>query len=161
MEEYVNQRELGEWLGVSRALVARRWSGPDGSFPPDVQVGNVMGWTPQRVRDFGLAVGLITADGERVPRGPRERVLRISGLWAVDTTVLLSLTDIAQIWGRSGVEIMRLRKSRHFPRATARIGSGPHTVHGWTLNDVITYGKQTGKLDDAGEVVPSRSNSHP
>ena len=155
MDEYVNQRELATRLGVSRRLIALRWAGPGGIFNPDVQIGKVMGWAPARIQAFGVAAGLLTSRGLVIPRAQHGRVLDPSGEWRVPTRVLLGQADVARLWGRSVMEIVRVRNVGRFPEAVARIGDGARDVYGWEPEQIVTYGKQTGRLDINGKAVPA------
>lgn len=153
---YINQERLALMLGVSRRLVAKRWAGDGGLFPPEVRVGPVLGWSAERGREFGIAAGLLTAQGALIPRDRYTRVVDPAGDWKVETVAFTGLTDIARLWGRGVLEIIRLRKADGFPASDVEIlGVNGHDVYGWYRSAILRAGQQTGKLDEDFQPVPA------
>lgn len=156
-QRYLNQRQIAARLGVSARLV-RRWSGEKGIFPPDVRVGRVLGWQPSRVDTFGRAAGLLDGDGQLLNRPSHTQVTEPAGNWQVPTADLMGIVHIAQAWGRTTMEVLRLRRQHAgFPDPAAQIGD----VSGWTAADIARFGRQVGKLNPDGTIVPPRRTTRP
>lgn len=150
---YLNQREVAARLGIG-VRILRRWSGEADVFPPDVRVGPVLGWEPGRVAAFGRAAGLLDSDGQQRPRPPYMQVTAPAGNWQVPTRDLMGIVHIAQAWGRTPIEVLRLRRQHAagFPEPVALISD----VSGWAEEDIIRFGRQVGKLNPDGSIVPPR-----
>lgn len=155
MERFRNQRALATLYGVSRDTASKRWRGTGNSppvLPPDVIVGErFAGWDIDRAHRFGVAAGLIAADGTRLHTygQPVDLSHMNPADWFVEPRRFLGIKQMAARLNLTDQVLFRLRDSGDL---VPDVVVGPDTstprsdVYGWDARRFEVWARQTGRL---------------
>lgn len=109
---------------------------------PDVQIGDRIGWDPERIHAWGVDQGLLTTEGEHTST-KRTWSKPIHKKWCVETRVYLSREEFARLLHLSPATVYmnhwrHQRGEKDFPDPAIKIGM----IVGWDPETAHRYAEQ-------------------
>lgn len=158
-KRYLSYGEIQERLYLSRTQLFRL-EREGARLAPDVVVTpETRGWSPERVLKYGIQTGRLDKEGKpaggwtedgrplnRVPDGSIAEMRRlVEDHYSAPPKVYLGSTHCSYLYGLTDLAVYFLRTRGAFIPANVKVGE---KFLGWAEDEVILFGKQTGRLDD-------------
>lgn len=151
--------ELQRTLHLSRTQTFRLEREGARLLPDVVITPDTKGWEPERVLRYGVETGRLAEDGSpaggwdeagrprsRVPDGSLPEMRRlVEEKYSGPPKLYLGSSHCSFLYGLSELSVYFLRERGAFIPASVRVGD---KFFGWNEEEVIEFGRQTGRLDD-------------
>lgn len=154
----LSYKQLYEGLYLSRTQTFRLEREGARLLPDAIVTPGTLGWEPKRVLQYGIDTGRLDEDGQ--PAGgwdegrPRNRVADgtlpamrrlVEERYSAPPKIYLGSAHCSFLYGHTDLSVLFLRKRGGFIAAHVLIGD---KLLGWDEQEVIKFGRQTGRLAD-------------